>query len=300
MKAIYLTKKGSGEEAFDIKEVDKPRLMDGEVMIKVECFGLNFADVMSRRGLYGDAPDFPFVPGYEVVGIVDEVAGDVSNEWIGKRVIAFTRFGGYAQYAATPVMACAEIADMDGGEATAIAVQYATAYYMAYDAIRLHHGDIVMVHAGAGGVGTALIQMCKMQGCTVISNAGSDEKLQYMMDQGADHVINYRKEDYLDVIPTITGGRKLAATFNPIAGETYKKDLKLIGAGGKLMLFGGSDRIGKKWGFLSSLNFVRKMGLAIPIGFVMSSKGVVGVNMLKIADETPDVLRRCMEVLLHS
>lgn len=295
MKSIYLTKKGSGSEAFEIKEDNKPIPKDAEVLIAVECFGLNFADVMSRRGLYGDAPRMPFIPGYEVVGKIIEVGDGVDKEMIGKRVVAFTRFGGYSEMIVTPVMACSEIGDMDAGAAASIAVQYATAYYMACDAINLHQGDIVMIHAGAGGVGTALIQLCKMQGCTVIANAGSDEKLQYMLDQGADHVINYRKEDYLNVVPTITKGVRLAATFNPIAGHTYKKDMKLIGAGGKVLLYGGSDRIGKKWKGLATFNFIRKMGLMMPIGLVMISKSVMGVNMLRIGDEKPEILRRCME-----
>lgn len=298
MKAIFLVKKGTGKEAFELRETDKPVLQKGEVMIKVACFGLNFADVLSRRGLYGDAPDFPFVPGYEVVGEIVEISEGVDETWMGKRVMAMTRFGGYAEYAKTSVLACAEIGDLDAGKAAAMAVQYSTAYYMAYDAIRLHRDDVVMIHAGAGGVGTALIQLCKMQGCTVIANAGSDDKLQYMLDQGADHVINYNKEDYLKVIPSITGGVRLAATFNPVSGATFKKDMKLIGAGGKVILFGGSDRLGRKWGLLSSLNFVRKMGLLMPIKLVMTSKSILGVNMLRIADQQPEILKRCMEHLV--
>jgi NADPH:quinone reductase-like Zn-dependent oxidoreductase len=94
-------------------------------------------------------------------------------------------------------------------------------------------------------------------------------------------------------------GAKLQATFNPIAGSTYKKDMRLIGAGGKVFLFGGSERTGKKWGIFSSLNFVRKMGLMIPIGLVMSSKSVMGVNVLRIADQDPQVVKRCLDGLVE-
>ena len=187
---------------------------------------------------------------------------------------------------------------MDAGEAAAIAVQYATAYYMAFDAATLYPGDRVMIHAGAGGVGTALIQLCKMQGCEIFSNAGSDEKLAHMKEQGADHVLNYRKQDYAVEIPILTQGEKLQATFNPIAGPTFKKDMKLIGSGGKVILFGGSDRIGKKWGILSTINFVRKMGLIVPIGLLMHSKSIIGVNMLPMADRDPRILKRCMENII--
>ncbi|MBD3638066.1 MAG: zinc-binding dehydrogenase [Crocinitomicaceae bacterium] len=299
MKAAVLVKNGTGEEAFEIREVDQPIVTSGQVKIKVECFGLNFADVMARRGLYKPAPDIPAILGYEVVGEIIDIGEGVDEQWTGKRVVAFTRFGGYAEYAVTPLEACAEINDMDAGEAAAIAVQYATAYYMACDAIRLHPGDKVMIHAGAGGVGTALIQLCKLQGCEVFANAGSDEKLAYMKEQGADHVMNYREKDYAEEIPKITNGLKLQATFNPIAGKTFKKDKELIGPGGKIMLFGGSDRLGRKWGIFSTIGFVWRMGILLPIMLVAYSKSIVGTNMLKIGDRQPHVLNRCMNEVVR-
>jgi NADPH:quinone reductase-like Zn-dependent oxidoreductase len=295
MKAVVLSQKGNAERALQIQEVPTPSPKKRQVRIKVEAFGLNYADVMARLGLYDAAPKMPCIVGYEVVGVIDEVGEDTDKSLIGKRVVAFTRFGGYAEYAVTGEDAFAEIGDMDAGEACAIAVQYATAYYMVCDALHLHKGDKVLIHAGAGGVGTALIQLCKLQGCEIFANAGSDEKLEYMKEQGAHHVINYRKEAYEEVIRKMTGEKSLMATFNPIAGSTFKKDMKLLSSGGKLILFGGSERSGMKWGALSSLNFVRKMGLIIPIGLVMSSKAVIGVNMLNIGDEQPQVLKRCMD-----
>lgn len=297
MKAAVLVRKGPAEKAFEIKDIEKPQCFPGGVLIKVECFGLNYADVMARLGLYEAAPKKPCVVGYEVVGVVEEVGQGADQSLIGKRVVAFTRFGGYAEYAVTKADACAEIGDMPAGEAAAIAVQYATAYYMAFDAINLYKDDRVMIHAGAGGVGTALIQLCKLKGCEIFSNAGSDEKLEYMKRQGATHVMNYRKEDYSTSIKNILGADKLDVTFNPIAGSTFKKDMKLLGAGGKLILFGGSER-SAKFGVLSSLNFVRKMGLMIPIGLVMGSKSVIGVNMLNIGDEKPHILKRCMNEVI--
>ena len=293
MKAVYMIQKGDGDQAYEIRETEIPKIGDGEVLIKVESFGLNFADVMARRGLYGDAPKMPCIMGYEVVGVVEKT-DEKNQHLLGKRVVAFTRFGGYAEYVKTLSDAVAVIDNMDAGKAAALAVQYVTAYYMAVDSINLYAGDRVMIHAGAGGVGTALIQICKMKGCEVFANAGSEEKLEYMKQQGADHVINYRTQDYEQEINKMLKREKLQATFNPVSGSTYKKDMRLIGAGGKVILFGGSERSGKKWGMLSSLNFVRKMGLVLPIGFVMTSKSVMGVNMLRIADNRPNVLKRCL------
>ncbi len=219
----------------------------------------------------------------------------MSTDLVGMRVVAFTRFGGYAEYAITTDFGFTTIGELDAGKALSIATQYATAYYMAYELNNLHEGDRVLAHAGAGGVGTGLIQLCKLKGCEVFATAGSSEKLTYMQEQGADHVINYREEDYANYIQTRLGEGRLDVTFNPIAGSTFKKDFAVLGSGGRLVLFGGSERSGKKWGILSTLNFVRKMGLLIPIGTMMRSKSILGVNMLKIGDNRPLVLNRCMQ-----
>lgn len=295
MNAIFLVKKGNAARAFELRETNKPICGTDDILIKVECFGLNYAEVMARNGLYGDAPQMPCILGYEVVGIIEGVGDNVEQNNIGKRVVAFTRFGGYAEYAVTNKNAFTEIGEMNGAQACCIAVQYATAYFMAIDQINLHPNDKVLVHAGAGGVGSALIQLCKLKGCFVIATAGSDDKLDYMKSLGADEGLNYRKCDYQNEIEKKFGKTTLVATFNPIGGSTFKKDAALINAGGKVILFGGSERSGKKWGIFSSLNFVFKMGFILPIGLMMKSKSIIGVNMLKIGDYNPTVLARCMK-----
>jgi len=295
MKAIFLTKKGEANQAFETRETPKPKLtLPDDILIKVEGFGLNYADVMARNGLYKEAPEMPSILGYEVVGVVEEVGTDCDTSLIGKRVVCFTRFGGYAHYALSKNFGCVVIDDMDLGKALCIATQYVTAYYMTHIATNLFEGDQVMIHAGAGGVGTALIQLCKLKGCVVFANAGSPEKLDYIKKQGADYAINYRREDYEVEINKVLKNERLDCTFNPIAGSTFKKDFSLIGSGGKVILFGGSELSGKKWGLFSSLNFVRKMGLMLPIGLMMRSKSVIGVNMLKIGDNKPKLLNTCL------
>ncbi|MBN4073006.1 zinc-binding dehydrogenase [Crocinitomix catalasitica] len=294
MKAIYLVKKGKAGQAFELRDIDMPVPANDEVLIKVECFGLNYADVMARNGLYKDAPPIPSVLGYEVVGKVEKVGSNANQNLVGKRVVAFTRFGGYAEYAVTRSIAVAEIDDMDAGLAACIATQFVTAYFMAFECVNIFEKDRVLIHAGAGGVGTALIQLCRLKGAEIFTTAGNDEKLKYTKKQGADHAINYRQTDYVEGIRDIIGKKHLDITFNPIAGSTFKKDLGLVGSGGKVVVFGGSERSGKKWGIFSSLNFVRKMGLIIPIGLMMRSKSVIGVNMLKIGDNNPKVLTRCL------
>ena len=120
-----------------------------------------------------------------------------------------------------------------------------------------------------------------------------------MSNLGADHVINYRTENYQERIHEVLGKERLDVTFNPIAGSTFKKDFSLLGSGGRIVLFGGSERSGKKWGILSTLNFVRKMGFILPIANMMRSKSILGVNMLKIGDNRPKVLQRCMKEVVE-
>ncbi|NNF20551.1 MAG: alcohol dehydrogenase catalytic domain-containing protein, partial [Saprospiraceae bacterium] len=155
MKAIYLTKYGDSNKVFDIREVNQPKPAPGQVLIKVEAFGLNFADVIARRGLYPDAPKNPALLGYDVAGTVAGLGEGVSSVNIGDRVSALTRFGGYAEYACTMEEGVAKIPDnMDTALSTALATQACTAYYSAVQCVNLHPDDKVLIHAAAGGVGS--------------------------------------------------------------------------------------------------------------------------------------------------
>lgn len=297
MKAIFLKKFGEAERAFELKEVEKPAPKSNEVLIKVSCFGLNYAEVMARNGLYGATPKLPCVLGYEVAGEIVAVGSEVNKDFIGKKVVAFTRFGGYAQYAVTDKNAFVEINNLNEEEACCIAVQYATAFYMSNFTANLHANQHVLIHAGAGGVGTALIQLAKLKNCVVYAHASSNEKLEFMKMQGADFVLNYSAENYVEYYQKKR--IKFDVIFNPIAGSTFKKDYKLLASGGKLFLYGGSERSGKKFGIFSTFNFLRKMGRIIPIFLVGHSKSILGINMLKIGDDKPNDLKICLDECMH-
>ncbi len=298
-QGFFLTKYGKAETAFQLQSLSVAAPAQGEVLIEVEAFGLNYADVMARNNLYKEAPPLPAVLGYEVVGIIRQTGDGVSPELSGKRVVAFTRFGGYAKHAVTPVSGVAEIGDMPAEEALALSTQFVTAYYMTEYLSPVHAGEKVLIHAAAGGVGTALIQLCKWRKAFVYAKIGSDSKKALVQTLGADVVIDYSESDYLQQVKAHLKGGKLDITFNPVGGSTFRKDLELLGAGGKLIMFGGSERSGKKWGIFSTLNFVRKMGLLIPVVLMMKSKNLLGVNMLKIADEKPDVLAECLQKVVE-
>jgi NADPH2:quinone reductase len=298
-EAFVLTQVGAAKTAFQRKvlAVTEPQL--GEVLIESEAFGLNYADVMARMGLYREAPPLPCVLGYELVGKIIKVGEDVPTSWIGKRVLAFTRFGAYARHAITTLEAVQEIPkDMKAAQALPFATQGVTAYYMTHIVAPIQHQDNVLVHAAAGGVGSFLIQLAKLRGATVFANTSSDLKVPYIKSLGADYVINYKKSAYQTQLTELSGGQRLHVSYNPIAGKTSKIDLNLLGPGGRLFLFGGSDLAQRK-GLIGKLKFLWEMGFILPIGLMMQSKNILGVNMLKLADSQPLLIKNSMKALLH-
>lgn len=297
-QAIQLVKYGPAETAFNFTEATPIPLEHDEVEIAVERFGINYADVMARNGLYREAPPLPCVLGYEVVGEITKVGKDSPKELLGKRVVAFTRFGGYSQVVNTKYYAVAPISDLDGNKALCLATQYVTAYYMSEIALYINEGDNILIHAAAGGVGTALIQLMKSKNVNIIAKVGSDNKIAHLKSMGIKHIVNYNKNDYVVEVQAILGDEKLDVSFNPVGGSSFKKDWKLIGPTGKLLLYGGSERSGKKWGILSDLNFVRKMGILIPIGLMGTSKSVIGVNMLRVSEMKPLLLKKCLDAVV--
>lgn len=300
MEAVYLKQYGEAHQAFERREVKTPEPGPGHALIKTEVFGLNFAEVLARKGMYPDSPALPFVPGYDVVGEVVKVGEGVSADWVGKRVASMLRFGGYSEYCIAPELGMTEIStEMDAGKAAALCVQYTTAWHCAVQCLHLRAGDRVLVHSAAGGVGTALVQICKWIGCEVFGTAGSATKCEIARTNGADHVIDYTQQDYEKEITTILGRDKLDATFNAVAGKTFKKDMKLLGAGGRMILFGAAARTGNRKGGFGTLRLLAQMGLVIPLTFVGSSKGVIGVNILRIGDYKPQLLADAMQHLVR-
>lgn len=290
MKAAVLVKHGDAETAFDIRPVGRPQRRPDQLLVRTEAFGLNYADVMARIGIYRDAPPMPAILGYDLVGEVIEAPENYAH-LIGKRVAAMSRFGAYAEYVVTMPQAIFEVPEhFDAAQACALGTQYCTAWHAAFQATTMSAGDTVLIHAAAGGVGTALIQLAKWKGCTVVGLAGSDAKIAALEADGVDHAINYRTTDYAAEISRRLGQRPIDLSFNSVAGTTFKKDMKLLRPGGRLVLFGASQRSSKRLGFLSDLKLLWDMGIVVPIFLVAGSRSVIGVNVLRIADHRPDLL----------
>ena len=297
MKAYFLVKNGPASSAFELREAPMPVPAATEVLIKAQGFGLNYADVMARLGLYEDCPKLPCVLGYEVVGHVEAIGSQVTGVKVGDRVTAMTRFGGYAQYVCANMQALAVVPeDLSLGVAAALATQYGTSWYCAEEMVNLHKGDTVLIHAAAGGVGMGLVQLALRKGCTVIGTAGSDDKLKFIKSLGAQHAINYRTADWPTEVKKIVCERGLDVIFDSIGGASVKKGIKALGSGGRIVCYGAAAMSdGNKRNLFNVLKVAAGFGLMSPIPLLMKSKSLLTVNMLRIADDRPEMIKRCLQ-----
>jgi NADPH:quinone reductase-like Zn-dependent oxidoreductase len=297
-KAYFLTKYGTAKESFELRSFNLPDLKTDEVLIEVEAFGLNYADVMARKGLYAPAPKPPGIIGYEVVGKVINVHNQSDSNLINKRVLAFTRFGGYASHVIANNIAVVPVTEnADAAVITALATQYGTAYYAVHLATTILPDQWILQHAAAGGVGLAIFEMTKLLGAKTIGLTSRPKKVDYLYELGMDHVINYKKEDYVKIIKQTPAGG-VHHSFNSVAGNTIKKDREVLKAGGNLILYGAAQRAENKKGLLHNLKLVWQMGLFSPLQLMMNSTGIKGINMLVIADKQPEVLQYCISKVI--
>ncbi len=293
MKAIYLIKYGESHDAFEYRDIPEPVVEEETVKIKVASSGLNFADVLARRGLYPDAPKNPAVLGYDVAGTITEVGKGVKHLHPGQRVTALTRFGGYAEYVTTMQEGVSPIPDEMGfEEATALATQGCTAYFCTEECTRLHTGDRVLIQAAAGGVGMMLVQLAKHRGCNVFGTASS-RKIDKLRDFGVDYPIDYTTQDFTEVIRT-HGSGTVDVVFDSIGGKTFKKGFKLLAPGGRMISFGAASQMNAPGNKLKALGVAINFGLFSPIPLLMQSKSIITVNMLRIADHRPHVFQKVL------
>ncbi|MBK7805570.1 MAG: zinc-binding dehydrogenase [Saprospiraceae bacterium] len=289
MKAIFLIKYGDAKQSFEIRDIQPVPPKPDEVMIKVKYSGLNFADVIARRGLYPDAPANPALLGYDVSGEVVEAGSNVKEFSIGQKVVAMTRFGGYAEYVTTNINGVAAIPDgMNMAEATVLATQACTAYYCAEDCTTLHRGERVLIQAAAGGVGGLLVQIAKHRGCIIYGTA-STGKQDYLRQAGVDYPIDYTKDDFYKRIKE--SGAQIDVVFDSIGGTVFKKGMKLLAPGGKMICYGAAEQMESTKNKLKLISMLWGFGLFSPISLLMQSKSVITVNMLRIADFKPVVFK---------
>jgi NADPH:quinone reductase-like Zn-dependent oxidoreductase len=292
MRAIPFHRPTSAE-ALNIEDWPEPRPAAGELLIDVKAFGVNFADILARKGQYSDAPKFPFVPGYEVAGIVREVGAQVTGFSPGDEVLGLTHFNGYAERAVADARAVVKKpAGMSFADAASIPVNFLTAYHALFETGTLRPGSNVLIHAGAGGVGLAAIQLARNAGCTVYATAGSEKKLELLSDFGVEHPINYQTHDFEREVLRLAGGAKMDVVLDSVGGHYFKKDLNLLRSHGRVVAYGAAAFSERNLFKLPSLlPQVLSMLTLSMIDLMLQSKGFYGVNMLRVAKENPDLLQ---------
>lgn len=286
MRAVWIPKYGK-PDVLEVREAEDPTPGPGEVRIRVQASGINFADIMARQGLYQDAPPPPMVVGYEVSGVVDAVGEGVDGRKEGRRVLAITRFGGYADTVCVDASQTYEMPEqMSFEEGAALPVTYFTAYHMLFNVFRIKPGDHVLVHQAAGGVGTAACQLCRAVGGVTTYGTASKNKHEYVLSNGCDHPIDYHSVDYVSEVRALTGGRGVHAVLDALGGQDWKKGYSLLRPGGMLIAFGwanmakhGKRRITHVLGQLTHVSWWTPMKL------MQENKGVSGVNMGQLWDE---------------
>src|SRR5688500_2604913 len=219
MRQAVFPRHGS-PDVFEIREAPDPSPGPGEVRIRVRAAGINFADVLSRLGLYPDAPKPPLVVGYEVAGHIDAVGADVIGFAHGDRVVALTRFGGYSDVVVVPSAQAFHFpADLSDAEAAAIPVTYLTAALALYRMAAPSSGETVLIHNAGGGVGIAATQLARLRRATVIGTA-SARKHDALRSFGIEHVIDYHHADVVEEVRKITRGRGVDVILDPIGGSS--------------------------------------------------------------------------------
>jgi len=225
-------------------EVPIPEPKPGEVLIRAHAIGVGIPDTLIRAGTYGHMPPLPATPGTEISGVIEKVGAAVTTRRPGQRVYASARErpqrgGHYAAYVATPAEATFLLPDDVDPDAAAALANYQVAYHIFNDALALRPGQTVLVHAAAGGMGNALIDLAKAAGLVVIGVAGGERKARFARELGADHVIDRKQEDVAARVAEITGGRGVDAIIDPVAGPTIPGNLALLAPCGVLVIYGG-------------------------------------------------------------
>lgn len=298
MRAVTITKHG-GPDVLAIRDMPMPEPKEGFVRINVKAAGLNFADVMARKGLYPDAPPPPCVVGYESAGTIDAVGKGVDGVKKGDRVIALSRFGGQAEQVCVPARQAMPMPEgMSFEEGAALPVVYLTAFHMLFRVANVRPKMRVLVHTAAGGVGIAAIQLCKTIADVEIFGTASSSKHDFLRELGCHHPIDYRTTDWAEEVKRITDGKGVDLILDPLGGRDSKKGLELLRPAGHLVAFGFSRMSsGESRNFFHMIWEAMGIPLVTPLGLMDKNRTISGVNVGHLWEEQ-DMLSEELESLL--
>lgn len=286
MKAVQVTRYGP-PEVLKLVELPDPPPAAGQVRIHVRAVGINFADILSRFGVYTGTPKPPFIPGLEVAGEIDAVGPQVVGRQPGERVVAFTRFNGYAERVLVPEKHALPFpARMSFDDAAALLVNYLTAYHSMFFMGSLRKGERILIHAAAGGVGVAATQLAKIAGAEIFGTA-SASKHDFIRQQGVQHAIDYRTQDFEAEVRRLTKGAGVHMVLDAVGGRSFAKSYRLLVPTGRLVVFGFSSAVvGKsRWSLLGALPEFFASPRFAPLDLIQTNRAVIGVHLGLLGNE---------------
>lgn len=279
MKQIWITKAGE-PDVLKVQEAPDPIVRSGEVRVRVEASGVNFADIVARMGMYADAPPLPFVPGLEVAGTIDSIGQGVSGFKEGDKVFGFTRFGGYSDLLCVPAKQMfLRLSWMSIEDGAAIPIAYLTAYVMLVVMGSVRRGSRVLIHNVSGGVGIAALDICRILGAETYGTA-SPQKHPFLQERGLHYAVDYRQRDYELVMQELTKGQGVDIILDPLGGKNWRKNYRLLRPTGRLICFGVSEmNRRKRRSWLDILKLLVHVPFYNPIQLMNGNKGVLGINL---------------------
>jgi NADPH:quinone reductase-like Zn-dependent oxidoreductase len=297
MRQIIFSRYGP-PEVLAAREVAAPSPSDGEIRIAVHAAGVNFADVLARVGLYPDAPKPPLVVGYEVAGVVDVVGPGVTRVIPGERVVALTRFGGYATGVVVPEAFVFPLPSiLSDTEGAALPVNYLTALIALYRMANLSAGETVLIHGAGGGVGIAAVQLARLRRAVIIGTA-SAAKHPALQTFGVDHLIDYRTADVTQEVRRITGSRGVDVVLDPLGGKSFNTSYRLLAPLGRMVMYGVSSiSRGERRNWWHAARAVMQMSSFKPLSLINRNRGIFGLNLLHLWNER-EQLATAMQFLL--
>jgi putative PIG3 family NAD(P)H quinone oxidoreductase len=243
MRAVEISAPGD-PEVLRLCTRPRPDPARGEVLIRIAAAGVNRPDCLQRRGLYPPPPGASDIPGLEAAGSIAALADDVRDFAIGDRVCALLAGGGYAEYCAVPAAQCLPLpAGLDEIQAAALPETFFTVWTNVFQRGQLAAGECILIHGGASGIGTTAIQMASAFGARVYATCGSDEKRRFCERLGAERAINYREEQFAEVVRELRDGRGVNVILDMVGGSYFDDNIGLLEPDGRLVIIavlGGS------------------------------------------------------------
>jgi NADPH:quinone reductase-like Zn-dependent oxidoreductase len=236
MKRVVVDHYG-GPEVLRVLDGDDPRPRQGEVRVRVLAAGVSFTDAQLRAGTYLGVPKPPFTPGYELVGVVEELGPGCSRLQVGDRVGALTVWGADAEVVCVPEVNAVEVPDdLDPAEVVSLVFTYMTAYQLLHRTARVRRGERVLVHGAAGRVGTAVLELAAVAGLRVYGTCSARDRA--AVERHGAEAIDYRTEDFLARVRELTGGEGVDVVLDGLGGQTSLRSFRALRSGGRLVVYG--------------------------------------------------------------